>query len=32
MFITGGEVRVPAGSRVQAEIAADVTLTQPVQP
>lgn len=31
-FITGGEVRVPAGTRVRAEIAADVALTAPAQP
>lgn len=31
-FITGGEVRVPAGTRVRAEIAADVSLPPPTQP
>lgn len=32
IFITGGEVRVPEGTRVRAEIAADVSLQPPTQP
>ena len=32
IFIMGGEVRVPAGTRVRAEVSADVALTPPTQP